>query len=939
MVTVCAPVCWRYSSRSAGARSSPRPRSRRSRDWRSATSVSPASTSTASCARARPRRSWPRARRRRRSRAIVTSLLEGGAGSVMVTRADEPVAAPRSATSPPTRASTRRARVGWVAQVGARAARPRHDRLGRHLGRPGRARGAGSAPSCSARTVTVHEDAGVAGLHRLAPALPDLRRADCVIVVAGQDAALASVVGGLVAAPVIGVPDEHAATGAAFGGVTALLAMLTSCAAGVAVVNIDDGFGAGTIAARIARAAARRPPPAHRVQPVPTPARPAPVTACSTSTPSGVAGDMLLAALLDAGADAAVVARRCSARPRRRRPRAAQRARRAATGSPRTHVSVVAPRESEPRGHATAPRAEIRRLLDAAPLPERARERARRRCSRRSSPAEGTRPRRRRRTRSTSTRSARSTRSATSPGSRSRSSRSASTRLACSPLPARARPVRHRPRAAAAARPGDARAAARRAALRRRPRRRAGDADRRRGRRRRSPTTSGRCRAMRLERGRLRRRHARPRRAPERHPRARSAARAPRAGEPTGPRRGGADRDQPRRPLSRARARRRRALLRRRRARRLGGARADEEGPPRDRASRRSRAPADERAVAHAILRETTRARRARLARPPLGARARARSRSRSDGEPVARQARAARRASRQRSRPSTTTASPPRGAIGRPVKDVWAAALAAARGSPCDDVRARTVARTPTASSTAADRARCVLETRIATSARLSAGGVDSSLVAALAAARPRRSRARRHRRLRRARRRRARRRRGVAAAVGIAHRRSPPTSSTRPDYRRNDRFRCFHCKTELYGRLAGARARARLSPPSSPAPTPTTPAIGAPACARPPSTACIHPLLEARRRQADGARARASLGVPSAGEAGDAVPGLADPLRDAGRRRPRSRGSTRRAGRPRRSASASSACATTVRSAASSSAPRSSIAPWRTATRCWMP
>jgi hypothetical protein len=102
--------------------------------------------------------------------------------------------------------------------------------------------------------VAVHEDAGVAGLHRLAPALEDLREADCVIVVAGQDAALASVVGGLVSAPVIGVPTSTG-YGASFAGVSALLSMLTSCAAGVAVVNIDDGFGAGTIAARIARAA------------------------------------------------------------------------------------------------------------------------------------------------------------------------------------------------------------------------------------------------------------------------------------------------------------------------------------------------------------------------------------------------------------------------------------------------------------------------------------------------------------------------------------------------------------------------------------------------------------------------------------------------------------------------------------------------------------
>lgn len=102
---------------------------------------------------------------------------------------------------------------------------------------------------------TVQEDVGVAGLHRLAVALPDLRAADCVVVAAGQDAALASVVGGLVACPVIAVPTS-VGYGVAAGGTVALMSMLCSCAPGVAVVDIDDGFGAATVASRIARAAA-----------------------------------------------------------------------------------------------------------------------------------------------------------------------------------------------------------------------------------------------------------------------------------------------------------------------------------------------------------------------------------------------------------------------------------------------------------------------------------------------------------------------------------------------------------------------------------------------------------------------------------------------------------------------------------------------------------
>ncbi|HET7427206.1 MAG TPA: nickel pincer cofactor biosynthesis protein LarB [Gemmatimonadales bacterium] len=96
-------------------------------------------------------------------------------------------------------------------------------------------------------------DVGVAGLHRLLSASEILERAKVVIVVAGMEGALPSVVGGLVAVPVIAVPTS-VGYGAAFGGLAALLGMLNSCAAGVTVVNIDNGFGAAAAASRICRA-------------------------------------------------------------------------------------------------------------------------------------------------------------------------------------------------------------------------------------------------------------------------------------------------------------------------------------------------------------------------------------------------------------------------------------------------------------------------------------------------------------------------------------------------------------------------------------------------------------------------------------------------------------------------------------------------------------
>jgi pyridinium-3,5-biscarboxylic acid mononucleotide synthase len=101
-------------------------------------------------------------------------------------------------------------------------------------------------------TVDRVHDVGVAGLHRLLAQGPTLREAHVVIVVAGMEGALPSVVGGLIDAPVIAVPTS-VGYGASFQGLAALLAMLNSCASGVAVVNIDNGFGAGYLASAILR--------------------------------------------------------------------------------------------------------------------------------------------------------------------------------------------------------------------------------------------------------------------------------------------------------------------------------------------------------------------------------------------------------------------------------------------------------------------------------------------------------------------------------------------------------------------------------------------------------------------------------------------------------------------------------------------------------------
>ena len=113
--------------------------------------------------------------------------------------------------------------------------------------------------------VTRIYDAGVAGIHRILNVREDLFQANVAVVVAGMEGALTSVVGGLVSCPVIGVPTS-VGYGASFNGVAALLCMLNSCASGVSVVNIDNGFGAGYQASLINKLGRKHAPDQHETE-------------------------------------------------------------------------------------------------------------------------------------------------------------------------------------------------------------------------------------------------------------------------------------------------------------------------------------------------------------------------------------------------------------------------------------------------------------------------------------------------------------------------------------------------------------------------------------------------------------------------------------------------------------------------------------------------
>jgi NCAIR mutase (PurE)-related protein len=177
--------------------------------------------------------------------AIVAELLRDGDSPVLLTRASPEQIAAVTSTNPG--ATVRGTTVVW------RPAAPRQERV--VLATAGTA-DLPVAEEC-ATTLWAHgidpvrlTDVGVAGVHRLLASADDLLSADVVIVVAGMEGALASIVGGLTPAPVIAVPTS-VGYGAALEGVTALLAMLASCAAGITVVGIDNGFGAASAVLRM----------------------------------------------------------------------------------------------------------------------------------------------------------------------------------------------------------------------------------------------------------------------------------------------------------------------------------------------------------------------------------------------------------------------------------------------------------------------------------------------------------------------------------------------------------------------------------------------------------------------------------------------------------------------------------------------------------------
>lgn len=182
--------------------------------------------------------------------AIVRRLLDRNHGPVMVTRIEPTGAAQVSSAVPGATYSPSARLLVW------RPAVPSAFRVAIVTAGTADAQVADEAAAVAAATgldAELFRDVGVAGIHRLLAIAPQLGNSHAVIVIAGMEAALASAIGGLVACPVIAVPTS-VGYGAALEGLTALLGMLTSCAAGITVVNIDSGYGAAMAAYRLAYA-------------------------------------------------------------------------------------------------------------------------------------------------------------------------------------------------------------------------------------------------------------------------------------------------------------------------------------------------------------------------------------------------------------------------------------------------------------------------------------------------------------------------------------------------------------------------------------------------------------------------------------------------------------------------------------------------------------
>ena len=179
---------------------------------------------------------------------IVASMRAHGEGTILITRLAPESAAALQETLPLTYHEI--ARLGIVGKM------PEPDGAGKIVVATG---GTSDIPVAEEAALTAEVlgnevlrlyDVGVAGLHRLLAHADDLMSASVIIAIAGMEGALASVIGGMADCPVIAVPTS-VGYGASFGGLSALLSMLNSCAAGVSVVNIDNGFGAGFLAGRI----------------------------------------------------------------------------------------------------------------------------------------------------------------------------------------------------------------------------------------------------------------------------------------------------------------------------------------------------------------------------------------------------------------------------------------------------------------------------------------------------------------------------------------------------------------------------------------------------------------------------------------------------------------------------------------------------------------